>query len=223
MHRATLLLAVPVVFVAPLRAQKTFEGAVSLNVTGENGKTVAMNYLLKDGKMRMDQGADGRQIGIIMDGPAKKMLIIMTAQHMYMEREMPTPAELKSTGESIKRPVVTKTGRTEIIAGYKCEHLTITGDDGTTDACVTSELDASFMSFGGNPMAPSKPETGWSSSLERASFPLKAQKGDRVIMEVTKIERKSLDASLFVAPEGFQKMGMPGGMPGMPGRKPPLR
>lgn len=220
MHRTALLLFV---LAAPLGAQKTFEGAVSLNVTGENGKTVAMNYLLKDGKMRLEQGADGRQMGIIMDGPGKKMLIIMTAQRMYIEREMLTPAEMKATGEGMKRPAITKTGRTEIIAGYKCEHLTITGDDGTTDACVTSELGASFMSFGGNPMAPPKPETSWSSSLERASFPLKAQKGDRVIMEVTKIERKSLDAALFAAPEGFQKMGMPGSMPGMPGRKPPLR
>jgi hypothetical protein len=149
------------------------------------------------------------------------VLMIMTAQKMYIEREMPTSAELTSTGEGMKRPTVTKTGRTEIVAGYKCEHMTIAGDDGTTDACVTTELGAGFMSFGGNPMAPPKPETGWSSSLERASFPLKAQKGDRVIMEVTKIERKSLDASLFAAPEGFQKMGMPGGMPGMPTRKPP--
>jgi hypothetical protein len=193
-----------------------------MNVTGENGKTVTMSYLVKDGKMRMDQGAAGREMGIIMDGPAKKMLIIMAAQHMYIEREILTPAELKSTGEGLKRPAVTKTGRTEIIAGYKCEHMTITGDDGTTDACVTSELGAGFMSFGGNPMAPPKPETGWSSSLERASFPLKAQKGDRVIMEVTKIEPKSLDAKLFAAPEGFQKMAMPSGMPGMPGRKPSL-
>jgi hypothetical protein len=44
-----------------------------------------------------------------------------------------------------------------------------------------------------------------------------------VILKVTKIERKSLDASRFAAPQGFQKMGMPGGMPGMPVRKPPFR
>jgi hypothetical protein len=134
MHRAELLL---VVLAAPLGAQKSFEGAVSLNVTGENGKSVAMNYLLKDGKMRIDQGTEGRQMGIIMDGPAKKMLIIMTAQRMYLEREMLTPAELKTSGEGMKRPAVTKTGRSEIIAGYTCEHITITGNDGTTDACVT--------------------------------------------------------------------------------------
>ena len=51
----------------------------------------------------------------------------------------------------------------------------------------------------------------WAAGLENA-FPLKVSQNNATVMEVTKIERKSLDASLFAPPEGFQKMSMPGMM-----------
>jgi hypothetical protein len=219
MLRAAALLAL---IAAPLAAQSAFEGSVSMTVTGDNGRSLPMTYQLKDGKMRMEQGASGQQIAIVMDMPAKIMLIVMTTQKMYMEREMPTAADVSAATGGTKTTTVTKTGKTEVVAGYKCEHITISSDDGATDACVTSELGAFMMPGSGSPMGPQRPASGWSASLDRASFPLKVQQGDRVIMEVTNIEKKSLDAALFAAPEGFQKLSMPAGMPGMPGRKPPV-
>ena len=52
-------------------------------------------------------------------------------------------------------------------------------------------------------------EPGWASGLGYNAFPLKVQKGDKVIFEVTASERKSLDAAPFAAPAGFNKFDMP--------------
>jgi hypothetical protein len=69
-----------------------------------------------------------------------------------------------------------------------------------------------------NPMA--RGGTSVASAWQRIGsdwFPLKVQKvGAEKIFEVTKIEKKSLDNSVFAIPDGFTKMDM-GGM----GRRPP--
>ena len=59
-----------------------------------------------------------------------------------------------------------------------------------------------------------EPPPAWQ-KLGRDAFPLKVQRaGDQISFEVTKIERKPLDASLFAVPDGFQNMsGMGRGRP----------
>ena len=56
-------------------------------------------------------------------------------------------------------------------------------------------------------------EEGWSSAFrEQQGFPLKVSRaGGATIMEVMKIEKKSLDADLFAPPADYQKMEMPAG------------
>ena len=104
----------------------------------------------------------------------------------------------------------------ETIAGYKCEHVTVTDDDGASvDVCVSSELGGFRMPAASNPTAPQK-EAGWIAQIGSTSFPLKVQKGGKTIMAVTAIEKKTLDATLFTAPEGYQSFSMPA----MP-KKPP--
>ena len=60
-------------------------------------------------------------------------------------------------------------------------------------------------------------EPGWASGLGPNTFPLKVTKGDKVILEVTGVEKKTLDAALFVAPPAFNKFEMPS----IPGFKKP--
>ena len=58
--------------------------------------------------------------------------------------------------------------------------------------------------------------------VEGGAFPLKIAQIEngqsKTIMEVTGVERKSLDDSLFAVPGDYKKMEIPG-MPGMPGAK----
>ncbi len=210
--RPVLLASIGIFATAPLAAP-SFEGNISMTVSGSDGKTIPITYKMKDGKIRIDQSTpNGDQIAMVLDMSAQKMLMIMSSRRMYMERDFDASAGVnKAMAE--KHATVTRTGRMETIAGYKCEHVTIANDDGSTDACVTSDLGAAFrMPMGGSPMAPPN-EPAWSTQLGRGVFPLKVTKGNDVVMVVTNIEKKPVDAALFAPPDGFQKFTMPA-MPG---------
>jgi hypothetical protein len=191
---------------SPLAAQ-SFEGTVTMNVTSENGGTRSISYMIKDGKLRFEPG--GGQVSVIMDPAAQHMMVIMNAQKMYMERDFGGGIAAAQQQAAGKNPAVVRTGRMATVAGYKCEHVTVTDDDGASvDSCISSELGGFRMPAASNPMAPQR-EAGWVTQLGRRSFPLKVEKGGKVIMEVTAIEKKTLDPALFTAPEGYQSFAMP--------------
>jgi len=191
----------------PLAAQ-SFEGTVSMTINGENGPGQSMTYMLKDGKMRFELG--GGKMAAIIDPAAQHMIVIMTAQRMYMEQNFGSAsAAMQAQAGSMKAPTITRTGKMETIAGYKCEHVVATDDDGqTVDVCLSNELGGFRMPTASNPMAPQR-ESGWIGQLGSGKFPLKAVKNGKTILEVTAIDKKPLDAALFAAPEGFQSFAMP--------------
>ena len=155
--------------------------------------------------MRFD--IPGGRGAMIIDPATKKSLMVMTAQKMYMEQDLSGAMSQATKGNSAK---ITRTGKTEMVAGYKCEHVMVTEDNGTSsDVCVATGIGAFHSSSGGGRGGPPKAEA-WQGALGDGGFPLKVQKGDKVTLEVTKIEKKSLDASLFSVPEGFTKFAMPG-------------
>ncbi len=200
---------------APLAAQ-SFQGTVSMTITGDNGPPQSMTYMLKDGKMRFELG--GGKMAAIIDPATQRMMVIMTAQKMYMEQSFaPASAAAQQQIAGMKAPTIARTGKMETIAGFKCEHVTATDDDGqSVDACISSELGGFRMPTASNPMAPQR-EAGWITALGSGKFPLKVTKSGKTVMEVTAIDRKPLDAALFTAPEGFQSFAMPT-MPKRPGQ-----
>jgi hypothetical protein len=211
MFRSFMCLALMTFTTAGTGAQGTFEGALSMTVRDDDGKATPVNYLIKGGKIRFQMAGEGAQGGLVLDPAGQKMLIIIDEMKMYMEMALPQPPTGRE-GRGSGRSGAAR-GRTETIAGYQCTHVTTTDDDGATvDSCVTSELGTFRMFLAGDGMQPPQ-EAGWSQGLG-GSFPLKAQKGDQVLLEVTKIERKTLEASLFTAPAGYRKFAMPGRGPG---------
>jgi hypothetical protein len=199
--------AILMIFTAVPLAAQSFEGTVSMNVTGDNGVVNPIRYMIKGGKMRFDPG--NGQVSVIIDPVAKRMMMIMNAQKMYTELDFGGTVAAVQQRTDVKNPTIVRTGKMETIAGYKCEHVTITDDDGASvDSCISSELGGFRMPAASNPMAPQK-EAGWIAQLGSTSFPLKVQKGGKTIMEVTAIERKTLDAALFAAPAGYQSFQMP--------------
>jgi hypothetical protein len=190
----------------PLAAQ-AFEGTVTMNIVSGEGSVRSVSYLLKGGMMRFDPG--GGQVSVIIDPVAERMILIVNSQKMYTETGFGDAVAAAQRQVGGKNAAVVRTGKTETIVGYKCEHVTITDDDGASvDSCVSSELGGFRMPAASNPMAPQK-EAGWIAQLGSTSFPLKVQKGGKTIMEVTAIEKKTLDAALFAAPEGYQSFQMP--------------
>lgn len=206
---------------AALFGQSKFEGVLTLQLTSPQGPTEMM-YSIKGDQVRMDMtGMGGMSMFMLRDGSKNSNTVVIPSQRMYMEMPqmqggMPgQAAAAEKVASHLKM-----TGKKETIAGYECEHVIVSSDDGTQhDVCAAKGLGSFLMP--NNPMGGRGRGAGspaWE-ALGGEFFPLKVQKvGGDVVFQVTKIEKKSLDASTFSVPDGFQKMDM-GGM-GRMGRPP---
>ncbi len=225
----------------PASAQSLFEGQITLTLKSARG-TMPTELYMKDGMSRMDiAGPGGNSMTMVNDPVKKEMLMIIPERQMYIRRStdmasMPQNPNMPAPGP---KPTITKTGKTETIAGIKCEVYTIATEGGDTDeACLASGMGTFAPAGGGGLMGggrgmgggggggqaggagrgPARQEMGWARDLEKGMFPLKVTKNGEVLLEVTKVEKKKLDPTLFQAPEGFQDASamMGGGRPGRP-------
>jgi hypothetical protein len=184
-----------------------FEGVVTM-VIRNNGMANEAQYSVKDGQVRMDVQTGGMQVYMLMAPADGKVVIVMPMQRMYMDQSVDAMmAAAGNKAKDTKKPDLKKTGKKETIAGLECEHVTVTDDNGqAADACVTKDL--------GNFVLPSGPagrggQPGWQNALGEGYFPLKVSINNEVAFEVVRVEKKSLDNSIFLLPDGFQKMQMP--------------
>jgi hypothetical protein len=193
-------------------AQGRFEGVITARMNGQAGGT-DVTYSIKGDQFRMDIGGRGMGMYIIRDAAKNSSIMVMPSQRMYTGAR-----EGAATPTARKMPEIKMTGKMEKIAGVECEHVLLTGEDGQYDVCAAKGLGGFAAMNGPMGRGPASQSAAWQ-KLGRDLFPLRVQKvgESEPIFEVTKIEKKSLDHSLFAAPEGFTKMDM-GGM----GRKPPL-
>lgn len=201
-----LVVAAVLVLSAKTYSQDQFEGKVTFNIF-DKGESHAMQYYVKGSKLRFDANEQGREGQIIMDPTSKQFMIIMPQQKMYLV--MPIP-DMKgkttdSQGMDDKSDFV-KTGETKDILGYTAEKWTYKDGDDQGEAWMTKDI-GGFQLFD-NPMQQNQPQ--WQKDLKAEGyFPLLVyDKGDKVF-EVTNIEKKSLDASMFEPPADFKKMDMP--------------
>jgi hypothetical protein len=205
-----------------------FEGAISMHMTTSHGAE-DLTFLTKGGKLRVDAPAhNGEMAHVIFDPSTSKMLVIMDTQKMYMEMDRPPgaaggmPGMPGAAATPHVPPQITKTGKHETIAGMECEDWTSKDESGrTASLCVAKGI--AFFDFAS--MAPGRGESAaWIDQLKSAQyFPLRAVDTDASgkeisRMDVTKIEKKSVDDSLFSPPAGYHPMVIPkmGGAGGMP-------
>jgi hypothetical protein len=139
--------------------------------------------------------------------------MLMDSERMYMVMAIPQP---HADGADSVEPELVKTGRSKEIAGYTCEEVTVTTEDGVTTLWVTDRLGA-FMSVG-NPMQ--RGRASWESFADgEPFFPLEIQQTDRrgrveLLLTATAVDTSAPPASRFAPPEGYEKVEMPV-MPGM--------
>ncbi len=187
----------------PAAPAAPFEGTVSMTV-GREAQPVT--YSVRQGVMRLDlHGRGGRQTAVIVNTPARLVDVLLPGQQMYVEQEL--------SADSIPalrrvRPTITKTGRTEQVAGHACEHWTVKDDGGeAVDVCMAQGIGA----FAGLERAG---VGAWLSDIgEGGWFPLLATRvaSGETVLRVTAIDRRALDASLFAVPAGYQKLAVPAG------------
>jgi hypothetical protein len=194
---------------APLAAQGTFEGVITMTVQDPRGTgSGSMQYMLRAGKVRVDFAAAraGVPMTVIVDPGAQKMYMVMAPQRMYVERAISAEQLDRMTGHA--KPEITKTGKIETIAGRECEIWTATENGERYDACVAKGLGTFFQ--GESALLG---RGGWLDELRDGAFPLRITRGDgATLLQVTSIERKPLDAALFAVPEGYRKMELPAGV-----------
>lgn len=196
---ALSLLAMP----SQLRAQ-AFEGVIEFTATSPEG-TIPITYLVKGNNVRVEtEGRPGMKAVFLIDVKANKSLMIVDAMKMYME----TPQS--ATEDSAKpKSEITKTGKTQKILGYECEEFLVKDGEQESDVWVTKAL-GSFELFrmGGNRQRSNA--EAWQKAIGgKGGFPLlattKSGGKDQSNLKVTKVEKKSLDDSIFKIPEGYQK------------------
>jgi hypothetical protein len=210
MRRMAVLLSLVVASTAG--AQGSFEGVVTYQM-GNKGDT--WQYSSKGSKVRMDMSNPSMPGGVsaIMDMSAMTMTILMNQQHMYMTQAIPQTAT--TLPDSIHGSV-TKTG-SEVVAGIPCDDYVGTDAKGAKSGtvCLAHGM-GNFAQFGAsNPLMRqySSRVSGFSGAMSGGGFPLKIVKEDgQTTMIATKVEKKSLDASLFAVPAGYTQMQMPAGM-----------
>jgi uncharacterized protein DUF4412 len=209
-----------------------FEGIVAYKMPAK-GAAGELTQMYKGTKTRTEV-SDGKQTSaMIMDMTAGTMTVLMPPQKQYMVMDMKKMGQglggllgrghkdTGSSGAGAAMPTIKATGRKETIAGHECEYY-VMGDKGETEICSAKGLGMFMM--GQSPMG------GGSASLAAVAamstnpdavklfadgfFPLKVVnvKGGKneVVMEATRVEKKTLDASLFVPPPDYKEMKMPG-------------
>jgi hypothetical protein len=205
-----------------LAALVGFEGeiemAISMPAGGTIGMPMSVNMKLKGDRMRMEvsmPGSFGGSLGAtIMDGGKKKSWTLIPATKQYTETDLDTA---KATAPATtSKPIITKTGRTDKVAGYACDIVTMTepGKRERTDFCMSKGL--TFLGMGIGPFASmSGSEYG---DLMKEGFPLRMQSFDAsgaemLKMEATRIDKKSEPDSDFEVPSGWTRLGPPSGGP----------
>jgi hypothetical protein len=233
-----------------------FEGEIDGFVKDEKtsgGQQTPIAVMIKNAKIRFEvpealaKSAPANPLGdkgyVIVDTTAKKLFFVSDAKKEAIELDInsagkamqgahPTPGPHGAAPQAPPTKV-TKTGKTETVAGYTCEDWDIASDHKEGTVCMASD-GPSWLSL---PTTGIPSDQAWMLDLlDGKHFPLRyvvygkdgATEESRV--EVTKIDKKPQQDSEFQVPAGYktidlEKMlsgfGIPGGgMPGIPGNLP---
>jgi hypothetical protein len=235
-----------------------FEGEIDATVTKGTPPAAPMPVaaLIKSGKFRFDipekltEGGAGRMLGpkayAIFDSQGKKLTAVSDARKQAIVIDLNRGADqFKSFGHTSETggggapqgptTKVTKTGKFDTVAGYKCENWDIASDHHEGTVCVAHE----GISWFSVPAAVIPSERAWMLELmDGKHFPLrfigygKDGTTEETRLEITKIDKRTLPDSSFEYPADYRVTdleqmfrglgGMAGGMAGMPpGAMPP--
>lgn len=198
--------------VATTAGAQGFEGVV----TYQNGKSNdTWQYMAKGDKVRFEtnEGSASERGAMVWDLGAKTAMMILPSRKMYMSMDM---SKTTANASDTLRGKVTKVG-SEVVAGIPCDDYVGTDKNGVKQGtyCIAHGLGNFAWFSAGSPMMKRMQQrvSGFSDAVAGGGFPLKAVNAQGEIELIAiKVEKKSLDPSLFAAPAGFTQMQMPAGM-----------
>lgn len=186
-----------------------FEGAVTMHTTA-GGASTDLIVKAKGDKLRFDmKSPQGEPMHGVYDPKANKVVLYSDATKTYMDWNSSAPSASPNTDPGTSG--VTKTGNHETIAGVDCEDWTVKDPTGKhTELCIAEGI-AYF-----DPASLRPGSSGATSPLakefrDKKSFPLRSVEFDAAgkelsRMEVTKIEKQTVDDATFAVPPGFTKV-----------------
>lgn len=215
---------------------EAFEGQITMADTHET-KVTSMVYEVKGDKLRFDEGS--RDSYVIFNTPEKKIITVDDAKKTAMVMNLDDIQKMATTVGAPGRPSaptesewdskVDMNAGSDVIAGYGCDKWKITETNKKTakvrktETCLAKGIGFPDMSA----MAPGGTTKSWMQKLLTDKyFPLRmvmTEDGvEKAKMEVTKIDKKPLDAARFEVPAGYkvtdmgEMMKQLQGMKGMP-------
>ena len=240
--------AAPVATAAPasgLPELRDFEGEIGwlakTELPGKSRDPLSLTLLVKSGNFRIDAPAGmpglesmgkvyvlgktkSKEFMAVLEG--QKQVVKIDAQKMAAQADA-LAAKHKSAPGAVDapKPELKKTGKLDKVAGYSCEIWQVTDRTSSTELCVASEAAPWF----GDAIPKLPSDYGWATELmDGKHFPLRVVsfkgKTESLRLELTRIEKKTLDAALFEPPAGYRVLnleqmlqGMMMGMMGTPG------
>ena len=203
----------------PVRSfSQSFEGEIVMKITDKDqDQPQIVDYYCKGSKIRFEgKGDEGMKGAMVLDTKTSEALILMPTQKMYMTYNYKNfmGHARDSISKAMEKGDVKMTGETKDINGFKCEKWTFKDDDGNTGEAWMTKGIRNFFFFS-NPMGGRSDQPEWQKKLTNEGyFPMmvttKNSDGEiESTMEVTSVEKKSLDESLFTPPSDYKKMEMP--------------
>ena len=190
----------------PLAAQ-SFEGVVTMKLN--QGEQLSTTWV-KGKALRMAIQSGGNGLGGMVVTADGRMLMLASEQKQYYEIGNATALEAAVRQDT--RPwKVEKLGRSETVAGHECEWYRLArGADEGTEMCVTQGL-GDFESRDREGITAADLRV-LRKHFPRGFFPLKTRepKSGRVVLEVTRVERRTVTAAEVGVPAGWTELKMPG-------------
>lgn len=201
-------------------AQNAFEGVVTYKMSSEKGTlTTTMTYTAKGNKVfwqSADANDPSKSGGIIMDGDAHKMTMIIPQQQMYIvqpfNEKIAVPDSMQQGGWKMN-----KVG-SETVAGISCDDYQIVSPQGKPDEKICAAHGLGNFTMGGTMDKSAQAQwqqhlSGMTAALSGGFFPLKMVRADgSTEMEAVKVEKTSVSDATFAPPAGYKSMSMPAGM-----------
>lgn len=183
-----------------------FEGIIYYEIPEmQNPDMEEMPYMIKGNKARIEFKS-GQGSGAMLFMPDEsKIVFVMDAMKGFMEMNLD---DMGDSGDQSEEANFTKTGETKTIADKSCEVWRVESEDNTVEVCMAQGLGKFMMPR--SPMARSNAPEWVDEVMEKGAMPLEVievgGENKALQMRATRIEEKSLEASLFEVPEGYKDM-----------------
>ena len=187
----------------------SFEGVVTMKDTSDDGTTRQKTYFKGD-KMRVDE----REGDYMVWDAAKKEGFMVDSKKRTVVVMPWRDGKPEETEKMFEGMTVTKTGKSDKVAGYPCEiYLSKNQDDNSTgEICIAKGISNAAM-YGlllGDPSGRGGYPAWFRDIVKDGGFPLRSIDRDgsgeeESRTEAIKVEAQRLDDSLFAPPPGFKK------------------